>query len=197
MRHFCASFYKGEKMDINLIKSEMEVSLVKAQEALRHDFSGLQTGRASTTLLDGIFVEAYGSRVPLNQVGAVSVPDARTISVTVWDKSQLKAVEKAITEANLGLNPMNDGQMIRIPVPPLSEERRNEIIKIANRYTEDARISARNARRVALDNLKTIKSSIPEDDFKKAEKEIQDLTDKSIAQMEAKLKEKEIELKQV
>ena len=180
-------------MDFNTIKQQMEEAVQKAAEALRHDFSGLQTGRATTALLDGIRVEAYGSVVPLNQVGAVSVPDARTLSVTVWDKSQLKAVEKA----NLGLNPMNDGQMIRISIPPLSEERRTEIIKIANRFTEDARISVRNARRDAMDALKTEKSSMPEDDFKRYEKEIQDLTDKAIEGMDLKLKEKEAELKQV
>ena len=184
-------------MDFNTIKQQMEEAVQKAAEALRHDFSGLQTGRATTALLDGIRVEAYGSVVPLNQVGAVSVPDARTLSVTVWDKSQLKAVEKAIVEANLGLNPMNDGQMIRISIPPLSEERRTEIIKIANRFTEDARISVRNARRDAMDALKTEKSSMPEDDFKRYEKEIQDLTDKAIEGMDLKLKEKEAELKQV
>ncbi len=184
-------------MDFNSIKNQMQESIQKANEALRHDFAGLQTGRATTALLDGIRVEAYGSVVPLNQVGAVSVPDARTLSVTVWDKSQLKAVEKAIVEANLGLNPMNDGQMIRISIPPLSEERRVEIIKIANRFTEDARVSVRNARRDAMDALKAAKATMPEDDFKRYEKEIQDLTDKSIGEMDAKLKEKEAELKQV
>ncbi|MGN0919254.1 MAG: ribosome recycling factor [Alphaproteobacteria bacterium] len=184
-------------MDFNGIKKNMQEGLQKAAEALRHDFAGLQTGRATTALLDGIRVEAYGSVVPLNQVGAVSVPDARTLSVTVWDKSQLKAVEKAIVEANLGLNPMNDGQMIRISIPPLSEERRIEIIKIANRFTEDARVSVRNARREAMDALKAEKSSISEDDLKRYEKEIQDLTDKAIGEMDAKLKEKEAELKQV
>ena len=184
-------------MDFNQIKATMEESVQKAGEALRHDFAGLQTGRATTALLDGIRVEAYGSVVPLNQVGAVSVPDARTLSVTVWDKSQLKAVEKAIVEANLGLNPMNDGQMIRISIPPLSEERRGEIIKIANRFTEDARVSVRNARREAMDALKAAKATISEDDLKRYEKEIQDLTDKAIGEMDAKLKEKEAELKQV
>ena len=184
-------------MDFNSIKNQMQESIQKANEALRHDFAGLQTGRATTALLDGIRVEAYGSVVPLNQVGAVSVPDARTLSVTVWDKSQLKAVEKAIVEANLGLNPMNDGQMIRISIPPLSEERRVEIIKIANRFTEDARVSVRNARREAMDALKAAKAAISEDDLKRYEKEIQDLTDKAIGEMDAKLKEKETELKQV
>ena len=184
-------------MDFNLIKQEMQNSIEKAAEALRHDFAGLQTGRATTALLDGIRVEAYGSLVPLNQVGAVSVPDARTLSVSVWDKNQLKAVEKAIVEANLGLNPMNDGQMIRISIPPLSEERRSEIIKIANRFTEEARISVRNARHEAINAIRSEKASIPEDDMKRYEKELQDLTDKAIEAMDAKLKEKEAELKQV
>lgn len=184
-------------MDFNLVKTQMQEAVQKAAEALRHDFSGLQTGRATTALLDGIRVEAYGSVVPLNQVGAVSVPDARTLSVTVWDKSQLKAVEKAIVEANLGLNPMNDGQMIRISIPPLSEERRDEIIKIANRFTESARVSVRNARHDAINALRAGKASIPEDDMKRYEKELQDLTDKAIGEMDAKLKEKEAELKQV
>ena len=184
-------------MDFNLVKQQMQERIEKATDALRHDFSGLQTGRATTALLDGIRVEAYGSVVPLNQVGAVSVPDARTLSVTVWDKSQLKAVEKAIVEANLGLNPMNDGQMIRISIPPLSEERRTEIIKIANRFTEDARISVRNARHDAINTLRAEKTNIPEDDMKRFEKELQDMTDKAIEIMDAKLKEKEAELKQV
>ena len=184
-------------MDFNSIKQQMQEAVQKAAEALRHDFSGLQTGRATTALLDGIRVEAYGSVVPLNQVGAISVPDARTLSVTVWDKSQLKAVEKAIVEANLGLNPMNDGQMIRISIPPLSEERRAEIIKIANRFTESARVSVRNARHDAINALRAEKANIPEDDMKRYEKELQDLTDKAIGEMDTKLKEKETELKQV
>ena len=184
-------------MDFNLIKQEMQVSIEKANEALRHDFAGLQTGRATTALLDGIRVEAYGSVVPLNQVGGVSVSDARTLCVSVWDKSQLKAVEKAIVEANLGLNPMNDGQMIRIAVPPLSEERRTEIIKIANRFTEEARVAVRNARHEAMNALRNEKATVPEDDMKRFEKELQDLTDKAIEAMDAKLKEKEVELKQV
>ena len=179
------------------IKSDMEGQLVKSAEALKKDFSGLRTGRASTALLDGLMVEDYGSVVPLNQVGNVSVPDARTLSISVWDKSLIKSVEKAITEANLGLNPMNDGQLIRIPIPPLSEERRNELVKVAARFTEDVRVAVRNSRRDALDALKAIKDSMSEDDFKRHEKEVQDMTDKAIAGLDEALKNKEAEIKQV
>ena len=179
------------------IKTDMQNNMVKAEEALHKEFAGLRTGHATTALLDGIMVEAYGSVVPLNQVGNVSVPDARTLSISVWDKSLIKAVEKAITEANLGLNPMNDGQLIRLPIPPLSEERRMEIVKIAGRYTEEVRVSVRNYRREALDALKAIKDSLSEDDYKRYEKEIQDLTDKTIAKLDENLKAKEAEIKQV
>ena len=179
------------------IKTNMQNNMAKAEEALKKDFSGLRTGRASTALLDGIMVEAYGSVVPLNQVGNVSVPDARTLSISVWDKSLIKSVEKAITEANLGLNPMNDGQLIRLPIPPLSEERRLEIVKIAGRFTEEVRVSVRNYRREALDALKGIKDTISEDDYKRYEKEIQELTDKTIAKLDEDLKAKEVEIKQV
>ena len=179
------------------IKTNMQNNMAKAEEALHKEFAGLRTGRATTALLDGIMVEAYGSVVPLNQVGNVSVPDARTLSISVWDKSLIRSVEKAITEANLGLNPMNDGQLIRLPIPPLSEERRLEIVKIAGRYTEEVRVSVRNYRREALDALKAIKDSLSEDDYKRYEKEIQDLTDKTIAKLDENLKAKEAEIKQV
>jgi len=184
-------------MSWDQIKSEMQNQIQKAEEALKKDFSGLRTGRASTTLLDGLMVEAYGSVVPLNQVGNVSVPDARTLSISVWDKSLIKSVEKAITEANLGLNPMNDGQLIRIPIPPLSEERRGELVKVAARFTEDVRVAVRNHRREALDALKAMKDSMSEDDFKRYEKEVQDMTDKAISTLDEMLKNKETEIKQV
>ncbi|MBP5344477.1 MAG: ribosome recycling factor [Alphaproteobacteria bacterium] len=184
-------------MSWDQIKSDMQSQMQKAEEALKKDFAGLRTGRASTALLDGLMVEAYGSVVPLNQVGNVSVPDARTLSISVWDKSLIKSVEKAITEANLGLNPMNDGQLIRIPIPPLSEERRVELVKVAARFTEDVRVAVRNHRREALDALKAIKESMSEDDYKRYEKEVQDLTDKAIATLDEMLKNKETEIKQV
>ena len=186
-------------MEYSQIKSNMQEHLAKTEEALRKDFAGLRTGRASTGLLDGIMVEAYGSIVPLNQVGNTSVPEARMLSVQVWDKSLLKVVEKAIRDSGLGLNPMNDGQMIRIPIPPLSEERRIELTKIAGKYTETARISARNVRREALDAVKKLKqdNAISEDDQKRYEAEIQDMTDKTVATLDEMLKNKEIEIKQV
>ncbi len=179
------------------IKTEMTNNMAKAEEALKKDFSGLRTGRASTALLDGLMVEAYGSVVPLNQVGNVSVPEARMLTVSVWDKGLIKAVEKAIVEANLGLNPMNDGQLIRLPIPPLSEERRLELVKIAGRFTEEVRVSVRNYRREALDSLKAIKDSISEDDYKRYEKEVQEMTDKTISKLDEDLKAKEAEIKQV
>ncbi len=186
-------------MDYAQIKSNMQTHLAKTEEALKKDFSGLRTGRATTALLDGIMVDAYGSIVPLNQVGNASVPEARMLSVQVWDKNLLKTVEKAIRDAGLGLNPMNDGQMIRIPIPPLSEERRIELVKIAGKYTETARVSARNVRREALDEVKKLKQAneISEDEQKRYEAEIQDMTDKTVAALDELLKNKEVEIKQV
>ena len=186
-------------MDYSQIKATMQERLAKTEESLRKDFAGLRTGRASTGLLDSIMVEAYGATVPLNQVGNVSVPEARMLSVQVWDRSLLKVVEKAIRESDLGLNPMNDGQMIRIPIPPLSEERRIELCKIAGKYTETARVSARNVRREALDAVKKMKqeNTISEDDQKRFETEIQNLTDKTVTSLDEMLKNKETEIKQV
>ena len=186
-------------MNYSEIKTDMQTRLGKTQEALKKDFAGLRTGRATTALLDPIMVDAYGSMVPLNQVGNVSVPEARMLSVQVWDKSLMKHVEKAIMESGLGLNPMNDGQSIRIPIPPLSEERRVELCKIAGKYTETARISARNIRRDALDEVKKLKNAneISEDDQKRFETEIQMLTDNTIKALDDMLKNKEVEIKQV
>ncbi len=186
-------------MEYAQIKADMLAHMAKTEEALKKDFAGLRTGRATTALLDGIMVDAYGSLVPLNQVGNASVPEARMLSVQVWDKNLLKTVEKAIRDAGLGLNPMNDGQMIRIPIPPLSEERRLELVKIAGKYTETARVSARNVRREALDEVKKLKQAneISEDDQKRFETEIQDATDKTIAVLDDMLKNKEAEIKQV
>ncbi len=181
------------------IKTDMQTRLGKTQDALKKDFSGLRTGRATTSLLDGVMVESYGTIVPLNQVGNVSVAEARMLSVSVWDKSMLKKVEKAIIEAGLGLNPMNDGTMIRIPIPPLSEERRIELIKIAGKYTETARVSVRSLRRDALDGIKKLKNdnAISEDEQKRYETEIQKLTDDGIKELDEMLKAKEVEIRQI
>ena len=171
----------------------------KAVEALKKDFSGLRTGRASTALLDGLMVEAYGAMTPLSQVGTVSVPESRMLSVQVWDRSLVKSVEKAIRSSELGLNPMNDGQLIRIPIPPLNEERRIELTKIAAKYTEQARIAVRNIRRDAMDAVKKMQKDgdISEDEQKKYETEIQNMTDATIKTMDEMLKVKDQEIKQV
>ncbi len=186
-------------MSFSEIKEDMQTRLGKTEDSLRKDFAGLRTGRATTALLDGIMVESYGAMVPLNQVGNVSVPEARMLSVSVWDKANLKKVEKAIVESGLGLNPMNDGVVIRIPIPPLSEERRLELIKIAGRYTETARVSARSIRRDAMDAVKKLKADneISEDDQKRFEDDIQKMTDTAIKALDELLKAKEVEIKQV
>lgn len=186
-------------MTYSEVKETMQAHLAKTEEALKKDFAGLRTGRATTALLDGIMVEAYGSMVPLKQVGNMSVPEARMLSVQVWDRNLLKVVEKAIRDSGLGLNPMNDGQMIRIPIPPLSEERRIELVKIAGKYTETARVSARNVRREALDAVKKMKqdNKISEDEQKRYENEIQEMTDQAIETLDSLFKAKEVEIKQV
>lgn len=186
-------------MNFNELKQDMQARVGKSIEALKKEFAGLRTGRASTGLLDSVMVNAYGTVVPLNQVGTVSVPEARMLSVSVWDKNLLKHVEKGIMEANLGLNPMNDGVQIRIPLPPLSEERRVELAKVAGKYTEESRVAVRNIRRDILDKVKKMKNEgdISEDDQKRYEDEIQKMTDAAIEEMDSLLKAKEVEIKQV
>ena len=186
-------------MNFNELKTDMQERVQKTIESLKKDFSGLRTGRASTALLDSIMVDAYGSSVPINQVANVSVPEARMLSVNVWDKNLLKHVEKAIRESSLGLNPMNDGVGLRIPLPPLSEERRIELTKIAGRYTEEAKVAVRNIRRDVLDKIKKMKNDneISEDDQKRYEEEVQKITDGSTKEMDELLKAKDVEIKQV
>ena len=167
-----------------------------AVKTLVHEFSGLRTGRASVNLLDSIMVDAYGSMMPLNQVASVSVPEARLLTVQVWDKGMVKAVEKAIGSANLGLNPAADGQVVRVPIPELSQERRVELTKIAGKYAENAKVAVRNIRRDGMDYYKKMEkdSDISKDDHQKKSEEIQKLTDEFIKKMEDMLtvKEKEI-----
>lgn len=185
--------------DYNDIKQDAKTRMEKSLESLKNDFSGLRAGRAHASLLDGIMVEAYGSLSPLSQVGTVSVPDARTLSVSVWDKSLAKSVEKAIRESDLGLNPVSDGQLIRIPIPPLSEERRKELVKVAGKYSEQGKIAVRNVRRDALDGIKKLKkdNAISEDEEKKYENEIQKLTDETIKKIDEELARKEKDILQV
>jgi ribosome recycling factor len=167
-----------------------------AVEALKHDLAGLRTGRASTALLDPVHVEVYGTNMPLNQVATVSTPEARTLSVQVWDRSNVQPVEKAIRSAGLGLNPITDGQVIRLPIPELTEERRKELAKLVGQYAEKARIAVRNVRRDGMDHLKQDerKHEISEDERKRLEHEVQKLTDDTIKQNDelAHAKEKEI-----
>ncbi|MCR6643290.1 MAG: ribosome recycling factor [Terricaulis sp.] len=170
-----------------------------ALTSLQHEFSGLRTGRASTALLDPIMVEAYGASTPLNQVANVSVPEPRMIAVTVWDKSTVGAVDKAIRASNLGLNPIIDGQTLRIPIPPLTGERRAELAKVAGKYAETARIAVRNVRRDAMDHLKKAEKDglISQDEQKRHGEEVQKATDDHIKKIDDSLKHKEDEITQV
>lgn len=183
--------------DIDL--DDVERRMKGAVESLKHEFAGLRTGRASASLLDPITVDVYGANMPLNQVGTVSVPEPRMLSVQVWDKSNASAVEKAIRNAGLGLNPMLDGQLVRIPIPELNEERRAELAKVAAKYAEQARIAIRNVRRDGMDTLKKLEKdkAISEDDHKMYADEVQTLTDKFVAQVDDQLQVKEKEIMQV
>jgi len=177
-------------------RADLERRMAGAVEALHHDLQGLRTGRASTSLLDPVQIEVYGARMPINQVATVSVPEPRMISVQVWDKSNVGPVDKAIRAAGLGLNPIVDGQTLRLPIPELTEERRKELAKLASKYAEGARIAARNVRRDGMDTLKADekKGEISEDERKRHEGEVQKLTDKTIGELDAlaTAKEKEI-----
>jgi ribosome recycling factor len=177
-------------------KADLERRMKGAVESLKGDLSGLRTGRANTALLDPITVEVYGSHMPLSQVASVSAPEPRMLSVQVWDKSNVTPVEKAIRSAGLGLNPISDGQTLRLPIPDLTEERRKELAKLASKYAENARIAIRNVRRDGMDALKADenKKEISEDERKRAETDLQKLTDEIIKQADeaAVAKEKEI-----
>ena len=170
-----------------------------AVTSLRNEFGGLRTGRANAALLDGIMVEAYGQMTPLNQVGSVSVPESRMLLVSVWDKSQVGAVERALRQSNLGINPVVDGQTMRIPMPPLTEERRKDLAKIASGYAEQAKIAVRNVRRDAMETVKKAEKNgdMSEDEQKAHEADIQKATDSVIDIIEDTLKTKSEEIMQV
>jgi ribosome recycling factor len=167
-----------------------------AIEVLRKEFSGLRTGRASASLLEPITVAAYGSEMPLNQVGTVSVPEARLLAVQVWDKGLVKAVEKAIRMSDLGLNPAVEGNLIRVPIPELSEERREELVKVAARYAEAARVAVRNVRRDGMEQLKRLEKDgeLSKDEHHKTSDQVQELTDAEIKQINEMLAAKEAEI---
>ena len=185
----------GEKPAIATYRSRMD----KAVAALKEEFGSLRTGRASAGLLDQVMVDAYGSSVPLNTLGSVSVPEPRSISVSVWDRAVVVSVEKAIRSAGLGLNPVVEGQNLRIPIPPLTEDRRKDLAKIAGKYAEQQKIAVRNVRRDAMDDLKRAEkdSIITQDEQKKMEGEVQKITDEHVARIDEALKTKEQEIMQV
>lgn len=183
------------KPDLNTIRSRMD----KAVTALKEEFAGLRTGRASAGLLEPVQVEAYGSTTPLNAVAAITVPEPRMLAVNVWDKGVVVSVEKAIRAAGLGLNPIVDGQTVRVPIPPLTEERRKELAKLAGRYAEQQKVAVRNVRRDANDDLKKAEKAgeISQDEQKKMEAEVQKDTDAAIKRIDEALKAKEVEIMQV
>lgn len=170
-----------------------------AIEALRREFAGVRTGKASPGLLDTVKVDAYGSLLPLNQVGTVAAPEARMLTVQPWDKSLLKAIEKALRESDLGLNPSNDGSIIRIPIPALTEERRREFVKMLHKLTEEARVAVRNVRRDTNDEIKHRQKDegLSEDDIRREQGEVQKLTDQYIARIDELMKHKEAEIMEV
>jgi ribosome recycling factor len=183
------------KPDLARYKSRMD----KAVAALKEEFGGLRTGRANAGLLEPVTVEAYGSNVPLNSVGAISAPEPRMLTVSVWDKAMVVPVEKAIRAAGLGLNPMTDGMIVRVPIPPLTEERRREYVKLAGKYAEQQRIAVRNVRREANDELKKAEKDgvISQDEQKRLNDDVQKATDDAIKRVDEALKVKEQEIMQV
>jgi ribosome recycling factor len=184
-----------EKLNIDDLTRRMDGAI----SSFGHDLAGLRTGRASSSMIDHIMIDAYGSKTPLEQVGTISVPEPRTISVQVWDKGLVVSVEKAIQEAGLGLNPQSDGQLLRIPVPELNEERRGELIKIAGKYAEQSKVAVRNIRRDGMDSIKNMekKSEIGKDEGISLSSDVQNLTDNYTKQIDENLSNKEKEIKQV
>ncbi len=181
-------------IDIDALSARMDSSLA----AMRRDFTTLRTGRASASMLDAVHVEAYGSRTPINQVATVNVPEPRMVTVNVWDKTMVEAVDKAIRTSGLGLNPVMDGTILRLPIPELNEERRKEMAKLLGQYAENAKISVRNVRRDGMDQIKKAKADgMSEDDQKVWQDEIQDITDAAIKKIDAALEVKQAEIMQV
>jgi len=177
-------------------KADLERRMKGAVESLKGDLSGLRTGRANVSLLDPVTVEVYGANMPLNQVATVSAPEPRMLTVQVWDKSNITPVEKAIRSAGLGLNPVADGQNLRLPIPDLTEERRKELAKLASQYAEKARVAVRNVRRDGMDSLKVDekKGEISEDERKRHENEVQKLTDSAVSDIDSVTGQKEKEI---
>jgi len=178
---------------------DLERRMKGAIDALKREFAGLRTGRASTSLLEPLTVEAYGSEMPINQVATLGAPEPRMLTVQVWDRGNVKAVEKAIRESALGLNPASDGQLIRVPIPELSEERRTELARVAQRYAEQARVAVRNVRRDGMDKLKRMERAgeLSQDDQHLWSEEVQELTDRFVKEIDDAVATKESEIMQV
>lgn len=178
---------------------EASAKMDKSLDAYQQELGNIRTGRATPGLLDVVDVEAYGARMKINQLGTITVPDPHLIAVDLWDKSQIAAVEKAILASPLGLNPSNDGKIIRIPIPPLSEERRKELVKVAHKLTEEAKVAVRNIRRHGVDEIKRAQKDgeVPEDDAHHLTDEVQKLTDKHVEKIDESLKAKEADIMEV
>lgn len=185
--------------DYKALKKDVQHRMETTVDVVKREFAGLRTGRASVALLDPITVDAYGSQMPLNQVASVAAPEPRMLSVQVWDKGQVKAVEKAIRESSLGLNPAVDGTLVRVPIPPLNEERRAELTKVAGKYAEEGKVAIRNVRRDGNDQLKKMEKDgdISEDEHRQYNDEIQKLTDDFVKQIDEALSHKQEEIMQV
>jgi ribosome recycling factor len=181
------------------ILKNADTKMVKTIESVRHELVRIRTGKATTSLLDGVKVDYYGTLTPLNQLGTVSTPDIHTITIQLWDKSAVQSVEKAILNANLGLNPMTDGQLVRIPIPTLNEERRKELVKLIKKFAEEGKVAIRNVRRDAIEHLKKAEKDehVSEDERKHSETEVQKITDKHIKDIEAIVQQKEKEIMEV
>lgn len=185
----------ADEFDINDLKRRMQ----GAVNVLKTEFAGLRTGRASASLLDPVTVSAYGSHMPLNQVATISVPESRMIAVNVWDRSNVQAVDRAIRESDLGLNPVVEGQTLRIPIPELNAERRQELVKVAHKYAEQARVAVRNVRRDGMEHLKRLEKNneIGQDEQHSLAEQVQKLTDQMIGEVDETLSVKEQEITQV
>ena len=191
----CDGEFIMEDFDLKVFRKRMDGAL----SSLKSEFGGLRTGRASVGILDGVKVNAYGSEMMLNQVGSVTVPEPRMLLVNVWDKTLVQATDKAIRQSNLGLNPIVDGQNLRIPMPPLTEERRKELVKVAGSYSENSKVAVRNVRRDAMETVKKLERSkaISEDELKAHESDIQSATNSVIAEIDSALTFKSDEIMQV
>lgn len=183
-------------MDMDTVLLDAEERMEKAIVALEREFSKLRTGRASTSLVEGIKVDYYGTPTPINQVASLAVPDSRCITIQPWDRNAFALIEKAILKSDLGLNPVNDGKIIRINIPPLTEDRRKELGKIARKYSEEAKVAVRNVRRDANEQLKKLEKGkeLSEDDLHKAQEDVQKLTDRYVAKTDEKAAAKEKEI---